>query len=320
MTPFRHKYYNLIINPVRTTVLGIFFVLLLLPQISFSQFVSQHEVIVREIVIDNLGAGQIDRSYVLTHLSQKVGEKLDYALISADVRDILETGIIKDVKVDAVELSNGVKLIYAIHKRLRLDRKVTISGAKHFRESKLRGWLELEVGDYIDDQVMGVKIQKIIKEYRDDKYPYVSVTWKIHETDNYDGLGKVRVIIDEGNKAKIKKVNFIGNNGASRKDLKKIIGAKAWWNPFGWWGRKYDQNEIDLASDNLRNYYIGQGYLDARIDQPTLEMYKKGKYRITFDIQEGTLYKFADIDIEGMTIFQKSELDHRVICRPGATA
>ena len=320
MIQFRSKYYNLIISWFRAVAVGILVIFMLLPTVSFSQFVSQHEVIVREIVIDNLGAGQIDRSYVLTHLSQKVGDNLDYTLISADVRDILETGIIKDVKVNAVELPNGVKLIYAIHKRLRLDRIVSISGEKHFRESKIRSWLALEVGDYIDDQIIGVKVQKIIKEYRDDKYPYVSVTWKIHETDNYDGLGKVRVIIDEGNKAKIKKVKFIGNNGVSRDELKKIVGVKAWWNPFGWWGRKYDPNEINLASDNLRNYYIGQGYLDARIEKPTLKMYKKGKYRITFDILEGTRYKFSDIDIDGMEIFQKSELEHRVVCRPGSIA
>ncbi len=310
-------------NKIKKFELHVIFIVmlfLLFTHFSFSQYSSPNEVIVREIVIDNLGVGQIDRSYVLTHLSQKVGDKLDYGLVSADVRDILKTGIISDVKVDAAELPNGVKLIYSLHKRLRLDRIVAISGEDHFRESKLRNWLGLEVGDYIDDQVMGVKIEKLLKEYHDDKYPYVDITWKIIETDNYDGRGKVKIIINEGHKAKLKKVKFVGNDNISREDLKKIIGVKPWWNPFGWWGRKYVQNEINLANDNLRNYYIGQGFLDAQIDKPTIDMYKKGKYRLTFDINEGMRYKFGKIDIEGMDIFPKSDLEHRVVCRNGATA
>lgn len=308
------------IYSLQTIGIGFLFLLLLFPQISISQFVSQHNIIVKEIEINNLGAGQIDRSYVLTHLSQKVGDNLDYTLISADIRDILDTGIISDVKVDAVELSDGIKLIYTVHKKLRLDRAVVIYGAKHFRESKLRSWLGIEVGDYIDDQVMGIQIQKILKEYKDDKYPYIDITWKIIETDNYNGLGKVRVIIKEGNKAKLKKVEFIGNENISREELKRIIGAKAWWNPFGWWGRKYDKDEINLASDNIRNYYIGQGYLDANIAEPIIKMYKKGKYSISFTIHEGTRYKFSDINIEGYKLFKKNDLQKRVTCRPGIPA
>ena len=305
---------------LQTLCLSLLFAVLFLPKVSFSQFVSQNEIIVREIVIDNLGAGQIDRSYVLTHLSQKIGDKLDYSLISTDVRDILKTGIISDVKVKAVELSDGVKIIYAVRKRLRLDRAIVFSGEEKFKESKLRDWIDLRIGDYVDDQVMGVKIQKIMKEYHEAKFPYVSITWEIVETDKYDGLGKVKVIINEGEKSKIKKVIFVGNDGIPSEDLKKILGVKAWWNPFGWWGRKYDQNEIDVASDNLRNYYMGQGYLDAKLDKPAIKMYKKGKYSISFNIHEGARYKFADIDIDGFELFEKEALLQRVVCRPGAVA
>ncbi len=303
-------------------VLGSFaiMVLFVLPQSAFSQFASQKKVIVRDIEIKNVGPGQLDRSYVETHLSQKAGAELDYSLVSSDVRDILKTGLISDADVEAVELPDGVKLIYKLKKRLQLDRPITFSGAEHFREKKLRGFMGLEVGDYIDDQVIGEKVRKIIKEYNEDKYPDVSVTWKIIETSHSRGLGKVHIIINENiGKAKIKKLEFIGNEHISKEDLKKVIGIKRIWNPFGWFGQKYNKEQIDIAREKIRTYYIGQGYLDVQVAEPEVKMYKKGKYKIIFKIKEGRRYYFSkNIKIETIGKFSPEQIRHRVLCYEGA--
>ena len=297
--------------------------LLLVPvcQTASAQGLPASRPIVRDIRIENEGAGHIDRSYVLSHLGQKIGTELDYALVSADVRKILKTGIVSDIRVSARELVDGVELILSVEKRLRLETPLKVAGSKHFREGKIRDWIGLEPGDYVDDAVLGDRVRKVVQEYRDDKYASVEVSWEIDETDHQHGLGAVTVFVDEGSKARVKKTHFEGNAQISDEALKQVLEHQAWWNPLGWFGgRKYDIDEIEMGRDAIRRHYIAQGYLDASVGTPRVAPIKKGKLAVTYVVDEGNRYSVSDVTLDGVELFDPEQIERLLVIAPGSPA
>ena len=66
--------------------------------------------IVREIVVENVGEGRIDRSFVLANVGTKVGQELNAAQVAADVKRLLATKQFSTVTADAVTRVDGVRL------------------------------------------------------------------------------------------------------------------------------------------------------------------------------------------------------------------
>lgn len=276
---------------------------------------------VREIAIENLGPGAIDRGFVEAHAAIAVGDLLDGGNIARDLRALLDTRRFSSVELYAEEMDGGLRLIYALRNKFRLSAPPDIQGGRHFRERKLRNWIGLEAGDYVDEQTVAARTRKTIDEYRKDYYPDAAVTWTITETDVAEGLAELRIRIHEGERSRVKKILFRGNRGVSSRHLSKVVAQRAWWNPLGWiGGRKYDETEIRMARMDLRDHYVDLGYLDAVVQEPSVERLKKGRLLVTFNVEEGAAYTFGTVGLLGFSIFPESSLREKIVCREGTPA
>ena len=72
--------------------------------------------------------------------------------------------------------------------------------------------------------------------------------------------------IDEGQKIKIKKVNFLGNREVKQGKLRRVVGTKR-WTPLSWFRDTGKFREETLADDidKLTEFYKEQGYLDVDV-------------------------------------------------------
>jgi outer membrane protein assembly factor BamA len=141
--------------------------------------VSQGATVVKEIQIKNLGSGQIDEGFILAKIGVKVGMELERQMVAKDVKALLETGRFSGVDVSVDTAVGGAKIVFSVRNKLRLQEQITVDGAEHFRESRIRDLLELQAGDWVDDQVLGVRVGKVMEEYRDDYFPDAKITWRI---------------------------------------------------------------------------------------------------------------------------------------------
>ncbi|OGV69890.1 MAG: outer membrane protein assembly factor BamA [Lentisphaerae bacterium RIFOXYA12_FULL_48_11] len=276
---------------------------------------------VREIVIKNIGAGQLDEGFVRAHIALKAGSEFEGVILSKDVKALLASGRFSWVGTDVEPVDGGIRLVFSFRNKLLLEQPVKLKGNKDLRDNKVLDLIGLQPGDLVDDQVLGVRVQKVIEQYRKDYYPNVKVTWQIRELDHARGTAEVLVKVDEGNNARFKEIVFTGNRIFSATDLRKTIKQPAWWNPCWWLKKKrYDAGELESARAEIAALYATKGYIDAKVDVAEEVCDEKGNLRLAVRINEGMLYKFGKLTISGAKLFPEAEIRRFVSARTGAPA
>ena len=141
-------------------------------------------------------------------------------------------------------------------------------------------------------------VQRILDVYRRQGRFAAAVDPKIIELDN----NRVNVVfeINEGAATKVKAINFIGNRAFSDTQLRDIITTtQSSLFDFIKGTNIYDPDRLSLDRELLRQYYLKNGYADARIVSAGAELDRDGSgFYITFVIDEGELFKFGTVEIE----------------------
>tara|TARA_Y100000385_G_scaffold169588_2_gene175557 strand:- start:6305 stop:8530 length:2226 start_codon:yes stop_codon:yes gene_type:complete len=102
--------------------------------------------------------------------------------------------------------------------------------------------------------------------------------------------------ISENRKAKIAKINIIGNQNYSDQDLLDEITTKQskWYKIFGT-NDTYDSDRIEFDKEVLRRFYTNKGYADFEVISSIAQIAQtKNKFFISFLISEGIKYNFGE--------------------------
>lgn len=278
--------------------------------------------LIHEIRFENIGTGQLDESFIRAHMRITEGQPFDRIALGSDVRALLDSGRFTDVIADLEPKDDGVSIILSISKRYRLERSVAVTGAEHFRMATIRDSLGLMPGDLVDDFVMAGRIQKLQQKYHKALFPDVSFQWRISETDRRNGLAVVSLEIDEGSRARLRKILFPGNESLSNRDLRRLTRRPAIWNPLRLFRRiKYDESYLSEVRAGLLQFYVDEGYLDAEIGLPDVNpARRKGRFDVYFPVNQGPLYRIGTVTITGTEIFPLEDLNAAVSLQSGDVA
>ena len=163
-------------------------------------------------------------------------------------------------------------------------------------------------------------VQKIKRIYRYKGYFLAKIEPKIIKKPQ----NRVDVVfeITEGEKTKISKIIFIGNNNFSSADLAEIIQTKeSRWYRFFSSDDSYDPDRVAYDKELLRLFYLKHGYADFQLKSAVTELTVDNKeFYITFTIDEGIPYKFGSINVNAGTLknITKTELLRVISCNRGA--
>ena len=111
----------------------------------------------------------------------------------------------------------------------------------------------------------------------------------------------LKIIIDEGKSAKIKKVNIIGNNLFTDEELMTGFELQEGkWYAFLSNKDKYSKEKLEGDIENLESFYLDRGYLKFSIESSQVSVSKnKEDVFITLSISEGDQYKIDDVSVIG---------------------
>jgi outer membrane protein insertion porin family len=273
--------------------------------------------LVQAVVVTNVGPGQLDESLVLAYLSHRTGEPLDRSRLSADLRRLLDSGRFANATVEAEPVGDALRLVYSVANRWKLSKPLEVKGHEHFRKGKIRDFMALEVGTMVDEQVLAAGAKRVEREYRDDFFPNAHVRWALIPEDATQGLARVKLTIDEGSKAKVKKLVFEGNEELDDDTLKRLVKPLTWWNPISWFKRvHYDSQALEDARLTVQKEYRDRGYLDARVATPRVVPLKDaGRLRLEFDIVEGVCYRLGALTVTGSGVALFPQEDFRAVAK-----
>ena len=92
--------------------------------------------------------------------------------------------------------------------------------------------------------------------------------------------------INLGNKAKIKRISFIGNKILKDKRLKSLIASEEYkfWKIIS--GKKYlNENTILFDERPLKNFYLNKGFKDVQINSSFAKLINDNEFELIFNIQ-----------------------------------
>ncbi len=263
---------------------------------------------VREIRVANVGVGPLEPAVVRAYLSVREGEEFDWATITRDVKTLEQSGRFSYVAVKREESPAGLTLIYEVKPKLKV-RRISIEGHDALRRSRILGAVGFEAGDFVDDATAAVAARNIGALYRERYYFDAKIDYFL-ETDEQSGDTIVYFRIDEGQRGHVRRVEFIGNESVSSRELRKAMRQKR-RGFFSFITRSgvFDPDLVATDIETIRYVYMDKGYLDVKVAPPEYVQITDRKIDIRITIQEGRLYRIGSLAVAGAKIFPTEQLE-----------
>ena len=261
------------------------------------------------------GIQRTEAGTVFSYLPVRVGDTFNDEKAAAAIKALYATGFFKDVRIEA----DGSVLVVLLEERPAIA-SVEFSGIKEFDKAQLNKSLkELGLGEsrILDRSLVDRAEQELKRQYVTRGLYGVKITTTVTPIER--NRVNVTFAVDEGEVARIKKINIVGNKSFSEKELRDQIklSTSGW---FTWYSKADQYSKQKLAGDieSLRSFYLNRGYLEMQIEstQVSITPDKKDIY-ITVNISEGAKFTIADIKLEGEMLGREKEFESLISVKPG---
>ncbi len=274
---------------------------------------AQEPLVVRSIRVD--GLQRIAEGTVYNYLPVNIGDQLDQSRIQEAIRAVYGTGFFRDVEI---RWDAGV-LVVAVAERPSIA-SFTITGNKDIKTEDLQEPLSrigLKQGRIFNQSVLDEVEQSLTDQYFSrGKY---AAKIKTEVSDLPDNKVDIAITITEGDRARIRQINLVGNTTFSDEDLLDRFQLKT---P-GWlsWIRqddRYSRESLSGDLETLRSYYMDRGFADFGIESTQVAIAPdKGDIFITINLVEGERYTVSDVRLGGELILPETQLNPFVQVKPG---
>jgi len=257
--------------------------------------------------IDIEGNRRVEANIIKINISSKIGEPLSPETVREDIKNIFKLGYFEDVSAEVEQTPEGNVLIYRVkEKPVVVDLRVR--GNKEIKKDDILNVIEVKEGRIIEIDKIKKSVGAIEKLYSEKGFVARKVDYIIEPKG--EGTVSVTFDINEGKRAYIRQVNFVGNKALKTKQLKKGLFTK----PKGMFSfisksGLYNPEEIENDTQRIRAQYYNDGYLDVNVSKPEIQYSEEKKgYIVTFRIEEGKQYKLGNITFAGDLIVPEKEM------------
>ena len=198
---------------------------------------------------------------------------------------------------------------------------VKIQGVKKSKTETIIKENKLNKGAKVTDNLIATTRSYLTNKYKKDGFLNAKVT--VNTTEVKDSIQKSRVnmlvYIDKGEKVKIDKITFDGNNIFSDKKLRKAMKKTKQKNPIRIFKRsKYIPADYKEDLTKVIDKYKENGYRDARIISDTIVKTDNNDIAINIKVEEGEQYKFGKITFVGNSVYSDAYLHSILRIREGS--
>jgi outer membrane protein insertion porin family len=271
--------------------------------------------VVKDIRVE--GIQRTEAGTVFSYLPVRVGETFDDEKGTAAIKALYATGFFKDIRL---EEENGV-LVVLVEERPAIA-SVDFTGTKEFEKDMLvKALKDIGVGEtkIFDKASVDRAEQELKRQYLSHGLYGVKITTTITPIER----NRVNVMfnVDEGDVAKIKQINIVGNKAFSDKELRQLLqlNTSGW---FTWYSKadQYSKQKLTGDLETIKSWYLNHGYLEVNVEstQVSITPDKKDIY-LTINITEGEKYTVSGIKMDGELFGREEELKNLILLKPGQT-
>ncbi len=256
---------------------------------------------------------------VLAFIQPEAGDVYDPEVVNLDIRRLQETGRYAFVAVEVLPRGREIQLVYVVEERPRL-RRIAVEGAAHFSNARVRDWMEIGLGDRVDEALVRQKLEAVREKYLKAFYPEARFGITMTPPDA-EGFADLTVRVEEGRRQKVTHIGFTGNTEFSRTQLLRVMQQKETWLFSFLTGRgRIDEESLRQDLGAIEEEYRKRGYLDVKAGPPVYESSGGSRLRVTIPIEKGSLYRVGSLRITGNTLYPTSLLGAQAPVRVGGPA
>ena len=273
------------------------------------------DFVVRDMRVE--GLQRISEGTVFNYLPINVGDTVDDIRIQEAMRALYSQQLFDDIEMRR----DGDTLIIAVKERPSIE-DFTIEGNKDIKTEDLMESLRgvgLARGRTFDRSVLD-EVQQFLKEQYYDRGKYAVVV-NTDVMDRPNNTVRVSIEVKEGERAKIRQVNIIGNRSFDEKTIREDFELDtANWLSWIRQDDRYAKESLGGDLETLRSFYMDRGYADFRIEstQVAISPNKKDIY-VTINLHEGEQYKISDTKVVGKMVIPEEQLSGLILAKPGST-
>jgi outer membrane protein insertion porin family len=277
------------------------------PALAFEPFT------VKDIRVE--GVQRTDAGTVFNYLPIKVGDRVDDEKASAAVKALYATGFFRDVRLEV----EGDVLVVIVQERPTIS-QIDIVGIKEFEKDTLKKALkDIGVAEarIFDRSALDRAEQELKRQYINRGFYGVKVATTV--TPQERNRVAINFTVDEGDVAKIARINIVGAQAFSEATLIKEmqLSTPGW---LTWYTKndQYSKQKLQADLETLRSYYTNRGYLEFNVDSTQVSITpNKDDIYITINITEGPRFTISDVRIGGELLLPEPELARLITVKPG---
>ena len=284
---------------------------LLLSEAVYSQ--TNDSWVVRNFQVE--GAQRISEGTIYNYLPINIGDTLTTQRIQEAIRAIYITSFFADVEFRR----SGDTLIITVLERPTIE-EFTFDGNSEIETEQLVDNLRrlgLTRGKVFDQTVLDQVTQGLTEQYFTRGRYAVMVESTVEETG--DNSVRVDIQIDEGERARIRQINVVGNTSFDDEEvISDFTSSTGNW--LSWFKKDYSYGKLELEGDleTLVAFYMDRGFADFRYESVQVAISPDNSdIFITINITEGDRSTISDINLTGDLIVSAEVLRTDIQANPG---
>ena len=260
------------------------------------------EILVSDIRI--VGLQRVSTGSIFNVIPISVGDRIDLRKSTDIVRSLFSTEQFDDIQVS----KEGNTLIISVIERPSIS-AIDISGNKALKTEQLLESLDgvgIKEGEVYKRSTLEKVKSELVRSYASNGRYGAGV--EIEEITKPRNRIDINIIVDEGNSAKIKKINIIGNEIFTDEELLDSFElSEGSFFSFLSNNNQYSREKLVGDIETLESYYRDRGYLKFSIESSQISLSRdKKSIFITFNVNEGKKYTINNVNIIGEIPFEEN--------------
>ncbi|MEM1048868.1 MAG: outer membrane protein assembly factor BamA [Pseudomonadota bacterium] len=269
--------------------------------------------VVNSIVVE--GNTRLSEETIKSYLTITPGVPFGTFELDASIKALFETGLFDDVDL----VTRGSTLVVVIDENPVIN-KISFEGNKKINDDILKTQVRLEERSVYTRAGVQADTQRLLEVYRRAGRFRATVEPEIIQLPQ----NRVNLVytITEGPKTEVARITFIGNRRFSDTRLRDLLRTRE----TGLLGflrttDSFDPDRLNSDQELLRRFYFSKGYADFRVISAVADLDReRNVFFITFTVDEGEKYEFADVDVQtSLTDVDPEQLLDVVRTKPGQT-
>ena len=261
------------------------------------------------------GLRRVSVGAVFNDLPIAVGDAITDEDTAAAIRALFATGLFDDVRI---ERDGGVLVVVVVERPSIAS--IDFSGNKVLKTEDLVDSLDqvnFAAGRTFDPSVFDRTVQELRAAYFSQGRYSAEIEATVTPLER--NRVAVRFDIDEGEVARIRRINIVGNRSFEEEDLLDPFKSSA-RTMFSWitGSDRYSKQTLAADLERLRTHYLDRGFIDFTIDstQVSITPDRRSIY-ITINVSEGSPFQVGEVEVAGDLVVAPQELIPLVDVREG---